>query len=108
MRKKSLTKDEREIQIIQLFADRVQVDNWKSASMYEIARGLKMSPSSHLARLIKPLVDNGVLLKKRMKKSGRWDGWGYKPSKKHFRKPQRTVVINFTQNGIKYQLEQLL
>jgi hypothetical protein len=108
MRKKYLTKDEREIQIIQWFAERIRVDNWRSASMYEIARGLGMSPSSHLARLIIPLVDNGTILKVKRKKSGRWDGWGYKPSKKHFHKPERTVVINFIQHGIKYQMEQLL
>lgn len=108
MRKKSLTKDEREIQIIQWFAERVRVDNWNSASVYEIANGVKMSRSSHLARLIKSLVESGVLLERELKRPGRWKGSSYKPSKRHFRKPQHTVSFNFTQHGIKYTLEQLL
>lgn len=105
MRRKSLTKEQREIQIINVFQGRVQDDNWSPASLSQIARGIGMSPSSHLRKIVDKLVDDGLLLKAKLVRSGRWDGWGYKPKKSHFKRPSRTAVVNFTQNGIRYKLE---
>ena len=108
MRRKSLTKEERQVQILQYFTERIRVDNWKTASIAEIAKGIGMSPSSHLRKLCEPLAADHTLIKKKLKRSGRWDGWGYKPSTRHFKKPERTVVFNFHQHGQKIEMRQLL
>lgn len=109
MRKKSLTKDQREIQIIHYFQARVQDDNWEEASMAEIGGVVGLSPSSHLRRILESMVDSKLLVPVTLKRSGRWIGRGYRPHKKYFTKPaQRAATVNFTQHGIKYQLEMLL
>lgn len=108
MKRKNLTKDEREIQIIQTFVARIQDDNWGTASLAEIGNAVGLSPSSHLRKFCENLVKDKILIPVKLKRSGRWEGRGYRPSKKHFKKPERTVVFNFTQNGLKYQMECLI
>lgn len=108
MRKKSLTKEQRQIQILQWFSNRVMEDNWKTASLAQIAKGIGISPSSHLRKICETLVESKNLIPVKLKRSGRWEGRGYRPSKHQFKRPERTVVFNFTQNGIRYQMEQLL
>lgn len=108
MRRKSLTKDEREIQIINVFQNRIMEDNWKAASLAQIGQAIGLSPSSHLRKLCESLVDSRLLIPVKLKRSGRWQGRGYRPSRKHFKKPVRTATVNFSQQGIKYKLEMLL
>lgn len=97
MRKKALIVEEREIQVINWFAIRFQHDNESYATMYEIAGGLGMSPSSHLAKILNGMVDKETLEKAEHKKAGRWTGWGYKLKEGTFQRPPkqaRTIVIN--------------
>jgi len=108
MRKKSLTKDEREIQIINVFQNRVMEDNWSAASLAQIGSVIGLSPSSHLRKLCERIADSGLLIPVKLKRSGRWQGRGYRPSKKHFKKPVRTATVNFSQHGINYKLEMVL
>lgn len=74
MRKKALSKQEREILVINWFKIRLQHDNKNYASMYEIARGLGMSPASHLTRILQWMVEREVLDTKPLGKNGRFEG----------------------------------
>lgn len=73
MRKKALLPEEREEQVITWFEIRFQHDNHDYASMYEIARGIGMSPSSHLTRILSWMVDKGTLDTRPLGKSGRFE-----------------------------------
>jgi hypothetical protein len=96
LRKKALTKNERQIQIVTWFAIRIQHDNDNLASMSEIAGGLGVSPSSKLRKIIDGIVP-AKLEKVQIKRSGRWDGWGYRLARGTFelpKKKQRELVFN--------------
>lgn len=73
MRKKALSKEEREIQVIKWFEIRLQHDNREYASMYAIARGIGISPSSHLKRILHGMVEREILDCKPLNKSGRFE-----------------------------------
>lgn len=106
MRKKSLTKEQREIQIINWFQIRIQHDNEDTASMAEIAQGIGISPSSHLRSILDNLVQKQSLSKHVLKRPGRWKGWGYRLKKGTYEKPDKKgIVLNFTQKGIWYTEE---
>lgn len=98
MRKKSLTKDERKIQIINWFAFRIQHDNESPASSYEIAKGLGLSPSTHLNKIIAELVEDQALESVPLNRAGRWlSSRGYMLKKGTFQRPpkqKRALVIN--------------
>jgi hypothetical protein len=89
MRKKALTVEEREIQVINWFAIRIQHDNEEYATVYEIARGLGMSPSSHLRRIVSGLVVKGTLHVKDLDRAGRWPSRGYMLRKGTFQRPPK-------------------
>lgn len=104
MRKKALTMHDREILVINWFAIRIQHDNEDMASMSEIARGLGMSPSSHLRKILNHMVEVGALEQLELIRPGRWKGWGYKLKSGTLQRPEkRTIPINFTVRGIKQQ-----
>jgi len=110
MRKKSLTKTERKIQIHQWFAMRIQEHNDTSqASIAQIARGIGLSPSSAIRALCESLVDDQILIAGKLKRKGRWIGRGYRLSKSAYSQPaKRNVVINFVVKGMKITEEFLL
>ena len=96
MRKKALTKEQRQIQIVTWFAIRIQHDNDDYASMSEIAGGLGVSPSSKLRKIIDDIVPTKIE-KVQIKRPGRWDGWGYRLARGTFelpKKKQRELKIN--------------
>jgi len=105
-----LTKDKRKIQIQQWFAGRIQdYDDNSLASLAQIAQGTGMSPSSHLRALCESLVDDHILVARKLKRSGRWEGRGYRLAKNAYSRPaNRNVVINFKLNGKHYHEEFLL
>ena len=105
-----LTKTERKIRIQQWFAARIQEDNDNSlASLAQIARGQGMSPSSHLRALCESLVDEHILIARKLKRSGRWEGRGYRLARNAYSRPAtRNVLINFKLNGKHYHEEFLL
>lgn len=88
-RKKALRVEEREIQVINWFAIRIQHDNEDYATMYEIAGGLGMSPSSHLNRILLGMVKKESLERVQIERSGRWTGWGYKLKSGTFQRPPK-------------------
>lgn len=102
MRKKSLLVEEREIQVINWFAIRIEHDNETYATMPEVARGLGMSPSTHLLNILNGLVGKGSLEKVVHDKSGRKlpngsQSWGYKLVEGTFQRPpsqKRTITVN--------------
>lgn len=107
MRRKSLSKDEREIQVINWFAIRIQHDNTDCATMYEVAGGLGMSPSSHLTNILNGLVEKGSLSREPREKQGRWDGWGYKLKEGTFQRPpaqERTITVNSRKGTVQMEL----
>jgi hypothetical protein len=108
MRKKALTKDERKIQIINWFAIRIQRDNEDIASLSEIAKGLGLSPSSHLRAILDEMAyEDETLETSALERPGRWLGRGYMLKRGSFQRPaKQTIKINFTVRGIK-QMELL-
>jgi len=108
MRKRSLHREEREAQIINWFAIRIQHDNEDYATMYQIARGMGLTPSSHITSILKGMVEKGSLEEKLLSKSGRFDTTkGYKLKEGSFQRPaKQTIRMNFTVKGIK-QMELL-
>jgi len=105
MRKKALRQEDREIMVINWFTIRIQHDNDEYASVSEIAKGIGISPSSHLRKILSHMVENGTLDERKLIRPGRWDGRGYMLVSGSFQRPQKqTIRLNFTQNGIK-QLE---
>jgi len=110
MRKKALTKEQRQIQIQQWFAERIQDNNDTSiASLAQIAKGIGMSPSSHLRLICEHMVNSDVLVAKEFKRSGRWRGRGYRLAKGAYSRPAtRNVTINFNMHGRQYKEEFLL
>lgn len=107
MRKKALTIEEREIQVINWFAIRIQHDNEDYATMYEIAGGLGMSPSSHLAKILNGMVDKETLEKLEHVKSGRFPGWGYKLREGTFQRPpkqNRLLTVNSSRGSIQMEM----
>lgn len=107
MRKKALNHEEREIQVINWFVIRLQHDNEEMASLSEIAGGLGMSPSTHLRKILDGMVDKGMLDKNVLRRSGRWDGWGYNLKQGTFQRPPRkAITLNYSRKGER-QLELL-
>jgi hypothetical protein len=101
MRKKSLTKEQRKIQIITWFAIRIQHDNDDYASVYQIAGGLGLSPSSHLSKIVTELVNEDKLESTTLERPGRWAGRGYRLKRGTFQRPIRaTVRLKFHSKGI--------
>ena len=97
MRKKALSKEDREILVINWFQIRLQHDNAEYASMYEIAKGIGMSPSSHLTRVLLWMVDKGTLDTKPLGKTGRFESSrGYMLKNGTFaRVPRQPIKITF-------------
>lgn len=96
MRKKALIVEEREIQVINWFSIRIQHDNVDMATSYEIARGLGMSPSSHLRRILDGMVDKGMLVSEEIQKPGRFPGRGYMLRRGTFKRPPKQAIrLNF-------------
>jgi hypothetical protein len=102
MKKKALKPEEREIQVINWFAIRIQHDNDNMASLSEIASGLGLSPSSHLRAILENMVTRDMLECATLERPGRWIGRGYMLKRGTFQRPQKqTVKINFTVKGIR-------
>ena len=110
MRKKALTKDERQIQIQQCFAGYIQEHNKnETMSLAQIGRWVGLSPSSHLRKICDGMVDSGVLVAKELKRKGRWTGRGYRLNKRAYSRPAtRHVTINFVYKGKQIREEFLL
>ena len=102
MRQKALSTEEREIQVINWFAIRIQHDNKDYATLYEIAKGIGLSPSTHLRLIVSGMVIKGLLHVKDLPKTGRWFRRGYMLKSGSFQRPHKQQVkINFTVNGVK-------
>lgn len=100
MRKKALTIEEREIQVINWFAIRIQHDNDNYATSYEIAKGLGLSPSTKFRRILGGMVVKGVLHVVDQNKAGRWPSRGYMLRKGTFqRPPKQQTAIKLRANG---------
>jgi len=107
MRRKALKSTEREIMVINWFAIRIQHDNEDIASMSEIARGIGVSPSTKLRKILDHMVDIGALTSHELVRPGRWVGRGYMLKSGTFQRPaKQTIALNFTIRGIK-QMELL-
>lgn len=61
MRIKAYSRDERKAQVIALLAIEAQHGREPKMTMYRIAKGLDMSPSNHLTKILKEMVVSGVL-----------------------------------------------
>lgn len=103
MRKKAFHHEEREIMVINWFQIRIQHDNEDVASMYAIAKGIGMSPSSHLTRILLGMVEKGILTVEPLKKDGRFESSrGYRLKRGTYKRiPQQPRQITIkSKNGI--------
>lgn len=100
MRRKALLVKEREIQVINWFAIRLQHDNDEYATSYEIAKGLELSPSSKLRQILGNMVENGSLESTAIERSGRWTSRGYRLKSGTFKRPTKQMAtIKLRANG---------
>lgn len=74
MKTKAFTREERKQQIILWFALRIQKGNESYASVNAIARGLGMSPSSHLTKILFEMNNEGTIAVRGVSRPGRWFG----------------------------------
>lgn len=88
MKTKAFSREERQAMITAWFALRIQKGNEKFATMNEIARGLGMSPSTHLQKIISGMCFKGQLMWRDRKKAGRWDGKEFMLMEGTFKRPQ--------------------
>ena len=101
MRKKALTREQREIQVINWFSVRIQDGNEDYASMNQVAKGLGMVPASKLTKILLGMVKNGILSVAKLERSGRWTGRCYMLKSGTFQRPQKqTREIKLTCKGI--------
>lgn len=84
--------------IVTWFAIRVQKGNEGYATMNEIARGLGMSPSSHLTRILGEMMLEGILTMRGVRKPGRWFGYEYMLDPSTYERP-RPRSVNLKVNG---------
>lgn len=105
MKVKALPKEDRQDQIVLWFAIRMEQGKDDLCSMSQIARGIGVSPSTKLRRIIEDIVPTR-LEKKELKRSGRWDGIGYRLARGTFvkvKKDKRVITLNSSKG--KDQLE---
>lgn len=72
--RKAFTREERKVQIVTWFAIRIQKGNENFATMNEIARGLNMSPSTHLTKILFELNNEDKIAIRGTQRPGRWFG----------------------------------
>lgn len=112
MRKKSLKIEEREIQVINWFAIRIQHDNEAYATMPEVAGGIGMSPSTRVLLILNGLVKKGSLEKVKHDKPGRQlpngsQSWGYKLMEGTFQRPpkqNRKLTVNSSRGQVQMEM----
>lgn len=101
MKRKALTRKQREIQVVNWFEIRIQHGNEDFASMNQIAKGMGLSPSSKLTNMLLGMVESGQLTVAKLERSGRWTGRCYMLKSGTFQRPQKqTREIKFTCKGI--------
>lgn len=108
MKTKALDRAGRERTIILWFAIRIQHDNCKYATSYEIARGLGLSASGKFRAILKGMVSSGQLHQitagteeaKRLdsdglwkERQGRWKGSGYMLANGTYGRPSRSIKV---------------
>jgi hypothetical protein len=102
MRKKALTAEERQIQVTNWFAIRIQHGNEDYASLYEIAKGIDQAPSTKLRFIVSNMVIKGILTVMDTQRPGRWAGRGYMLASGTFKRPAKQAIkCNSHINGIK-------
>ena len=102
MRRKALTQEEREIQITNWFAIRIMNDNEEYATLYQIAKGMGLTPSPRLRFIVSAMVIKGLLHVKDLNKPGRWPARGYMLKQGTFKRiPKQPIKVNFIHNGMR-------
>lgn len=93
MKTKALDRVGRKRTIIIWFSIRIQHDDERPATSYEIAKGLGLSPSQKLRLVLNEMVSEGVLKVTEVQKQGRWKGRGYMLADGTYERPKRTIPI---------------
>lgn len=101
MKTKAFSREERRAQIVKWFAIRVQKGNENYATMNEIARGLGMSPSNHLLRILKDMYTEKILMQKESFKPGRWHGHAFMLYPGTYERPRgRSINLNVSGRNV--------
>lgn len=61
MRIKAYSRDERKVQVLQALAIKAQRGEQPRMTMYQIAKRLDLSPSTHLMNILKEMEEQGML-----------------------------------------------
>lgn len=105
MKHKALDRAGRKMTIIQWFAIRIQHDNKSYATSYEIARGLGLSASDKLRKILNEMVSEGTLKSIVLEKSGRMKGSGYMLADNTYNEPRRRSIAIKTRGASVGQME---
>jgi hypothetical protein len=92
VKKKAFTREERQMMVVQWFAIRIQKGNTGFATLAEIARGLDITPSSHLQKIVDGLCFQNKLMWRNHNRPGRWQGKEYMLYPGTYRAPRRDPV----------------
>jgi len=91
--------------IVTWFALRVQNGNENYATVNEIARGLNMSPSSHLVNILHEMMLEYKLTMRGVQKPGRWFGHEYMLEPGTYEHPKRRAIPVKARGVVSAQLE---
>jgi hypothetical protein len=92
MKTKALDRAGRKMTIITWFAIRIQHDNYDYATSYEIARGIGLSASDKLRKILNEMVSDGTLKSVELHKSGRMKGSGYMLADNTYNRPRKQSI----------------
>lgn len=104
MKTKALDRAGRKRTIIIWFAIRIQHDNLKAATSYEIAKGLGLSASQKLRAILNEMASEGLLKTVEVKKQGRWKGSGYMLADGTYTRPRRTIKVTSRHGQMEMEL----
>jgi predicted transcriptional regulator len=102
MGNKALSRAERERTILIWFAIRIQHENLKYATSYEIAKGLGLSANQKLRVILNEMSSKGLLDRQEVSKQGRYKGSGYMLAEGTYKRPSRTVAV--TRKGLRQEV----
>lgn len=105
MKTKAFSKEERRSMIVTWFAIRIQNGNENYATMNTIARGLGLSPSTHLANILKGMCADKILHSLPHEKNGRWTGSKYMLMPGTYQPPKKRTVQLKIRGKVAGQLE---
>lgn len=97
--RKNYSFQERQSMVILAFAIAIQNGEKRWLTPYEIARKIGMTNCPRLRAIIESLCEDSVLVRRPMRKPGRWNGHEYSLRPGTFQEPRKSRVIGINVKG---------